>query len=363
MKVLIAGDAVPNTDFAFSDDFIDLCSKHALRICNLEGALSQQQQQIHKAGPCILLNDNYLSKLATYFNLVTLANNHSMDYKYEGLQYTIQQCAKYGMMCCGAGKNIIKAIFPQRHNNISVISVAENEFGAAQYNRGGIATTEYEKEIYQAIRLEKKEGQNVIMIVHGGSEIIPIPPPYFRNRLQLYSLYGADLVIGNHPHVPQGAERPLKHQVHNWKLCSNIYYSLGNFLFLSADFSNYFNHDWSVVVSYDTESNLTRPYFTTIKNGVITLIDKEKEFDFLCELLESDDYEQLYTQVSHLLYPDWYGELNTNAHAYLLHHIRCDAHRNIVQRALASKIGEYDGSTRNFQAYRQNGDSVFVKEI
>jgi len=350
MKILIVGDTVPNTDFDFELKVQQFINQHDVKICNLEGALSQQQQKIHKAGPCVLLNDIHFQKLAQYFNVVTLANNHTMDYQEEGLFYTISQCENKEVLYCGAGKNINEAIKPIRIDNISIVSVAENEFGSAQKNKAGIATVEYGKEIFKTIQKEKEHGQIVIIIVHGGSEIIPIPPPYFRNQLQMYKEYGADLVIGNHPHVPQGKEE-------------NIYYSLGNFIFLSADFSQYFNHDWSIMVSYDSETNKCVEHFCKIKDQIMTFVDKKEEFEILCNVLKSEEYESLYTKISNTLYPLWYGELQTQAHAYLLHHIRCNAHKNIVQRALAYKIGEYTINNKRYDISLQNGDGIKLNEL
>ena len=349
MKILIAGDTVPNTNFDFSEDFIQLLNQHELKICNLEGSLSRNNNKIHKAGPCVLLIEKYVEKLAQYFNVFTLANNHSMDYQEEGLLTTITKCQQLGVGYCGADVDLAQAIQPYTYEDVSIISVAENEFGAAQDNKPGFASVEYGNEIYQTIRHEKQLGQTVIVVVHGGSEIIPIPPPYFRNRLQMYSSYGADLVVGNHPHVPQGSEK-------------NVYYSLGNFIFLSADFSQYFNHDWSVVLSCDNTDLSCTPYFTTVQNGVVQLVDKQKEFKMLCDAISSPDYENLYTNIANMLYPSWYGELQTNAHAYLLHHIRCDGHKNIVQRALAHRIGEYDTTTKRFNITRKDSDSVYMEK-
>jgi poly-gamma-glutamate synthesis protein (capsule biosynthesis protein) len=62
----------------------------------------------------------------------------------------------------------------------------------------------------------------VIVVCHGGVEYIPYPPPYFTQALQRIAEAGADLIIGHHPHVPQGI------QIHN---NVPICYSLGNFVF------------------------------------------------------------------------------------------------------------------------------------
>jgi poly-gamma-glutamate capsule biosynthesis protein CapA/YwtB (metallophosphatase superfamily) len=68
----------------------------------------------------------------------------------------------------------------------------------------------------------KKKGCVVLVICHCGVEYIPFPPPYVVEAFQYMVDAGADLVIGHHPHVPQGVQ--LYRGV-------PICYSLGNFVF------------------------------------------------------------------------------------------------------------------------------------
>jgi poly-gamma-glutamate synthesis protein (capsule biosynthesis protein) len=62
----------------------------------------------------------------------------------------------------------------------------------------------------------------VVVIAHCGIEYVPFPPPYVTETFQGLADAGADLVVGHHPHVPQGL------QIHR---NTPIFYSLGNFVF------------------------------------------------------------------------------------------------------------------------------------
>ena len=42
-------------------------------------------------------------------NMLTTANNHAMDYSYEGLERTLYYVEKAGFPCCGTGKNLADA--------------------------------------------------------------------------------------------------------------------------------------------------------------------------------------------------------------------------------------------------------------
>lgn len=70
----------------------------------------------------------------------------------------------------------------------------------------------------------KKKVDYLFVLAHDGIEYIDVPIPEVRARYQDFIEYGADAVIGTHPHCPQGWE--------DYK-GKPIFYSLGNFFFNS----------------------------------------------------------------------------------------------------------------------------------
>lgn len=81
----------------------------------------------------------------------------------------------------------------------------------------------YENYIYDGIATLKEQGADIIVACcHWGIEREYYPNDYQRNLAHAFVDAGADLVIGNHPHVLQGIE------MYNGKM---ICYSLGNFCF------------------------------------------------------------------------------------------------------------------------------------
>ena len=60
------------------------------------------------------------------------------------------------------------------------------------------------------------------MVTHEGHEFSQIPMPYLRNKYHRFLEYGADIVVGHHPHVVQNYEK-VGDKI--------IFYSLGNFIF------------------------------------------------------------------------------------------------------------------------------------
>ena len=52
----------------------------------------------------------------------------------------------------------------------------------------------------------KKECDYCVVVVHGGEEFSQLPLPYARDKYKRYLKFGADIVVGHHPHVPQNYE-------------------------------------------------------------------------------------------------------------------------------------------------------------
>jgi len=339
-RLLFVGDTVPNKSFALGRSLKELCGEHDVRVFNLEGAFSRFRKPIFKAGSYLLLEPKFFEALTDCFNVATLANNHVMDFGAEGLDATIEQCKKAGISTVGAGLNLGAAFLPLETGNCRIISVAEREFGAAGKDKAGIATVDKSNKIYETIKQGRQSGKFVVVVAYGGTELIPIPPPYLRDRYKLWIDYGADLIIGSHPHVVQGFE---------WYKDKAIFYSLGNFIFFDGAFKDYPNSQWSIAVSVDISNNNIRTIpVCSDENDVIDIAaDRryEEEFKRLCNLIQSDSYFEHYKQIANKLYKSWYPGLSTTSRedaALLLNCLRCDAHRNLIQNSLSQKIGEIE---------------------
>lgn len=360
-KILFVGDTVPKSPLNFGESLKELCKQHEVRVFNLEGTFSEVQKPLFKAGPNLLLNPQFFAPVAECFNIAVLANNHSMDFGLEGFQKTKEICQSHQVATVGAGMNLKEAFAPLDIGNCRIIAVAENEFGAAQANKAGIATVDRPLEIYRCIKEGKESGKFVVVVGHGGTEVIPIPPPYLRDRYKLWVEYGADLIIGNHPHSVQG------HEVYNGKY---IFYSLGNFAFINDSFKEHPNTNWSIAVSVDLETGNQKVIPLTFdENNCIDVSNNselEEEYQRLCGLIQSSDYPTIYENIAAELYPLWYPRLriaNKQDAALLLHYLRCDAHKNIVEKALSRIIGELEMNNQNSYASKNSNSNQFVSLV
>lgn len=229
ISMVIAGDCiVPDgtADQPIGQELRERISRADLSLVNLEAPVTDEPPALSKSGPNKHTAPNSAGLLASAgFDGVTLANNHIMDYGPRGLRETLQACVDADIAHTGAGRTAGDAFDPMvqriRNCDISIVNLCEREFGEATDDSAGTAclgNPMADAEIGAAC----ENSDIVIAIVHGGTEYVPFPPPHLQNRFRHMIDLGVDLVVGHHPHVPQGWERYDD---------GLIVYSLGNFLF------------------------------------------------------------------------------------------------------------------------------------
>lgn len=168
----------------------------------------------------------FLSEAAKWFNVLSLANNHSLDNGQSGLDETRDNLQNAGIQYFG-DYNVSNI------NNIcEVVSInAELSTGNSPVEKviipvamcGYMLVVDQEPtEAELAVMSQYAKVMPVIAMPHMGVEYLPTAEP---EKVQAYRSMidnGADVVIGAHPHVIQNSE--------NYK-GRLIQYSVGNFLF------------------------------------------------------------------------------------------------------------------------------------
>ena len=160
-------------------------------------------------------------------DVLTLANNHILDYGPEGLFSTMALLDSLGIAYCGAGRTIKEAedgvILQRGHWRIGFLAYSLTypaEFWATSSKSG--TAYPHPQRMEKNIRMLKEEVDLVVVSFHWGGEKMVRPKSYQRRYGHQAIDCGADLVIGHHPHVLQGLE------LYKDRL---IAYSLGNFVF------------------------------------------------------------------------------------------------------------------------------------
>ena len=163
------------------------------------------------------------------FDVWSLANNHTLDYGWVGLQDTMAALDEHGFARVGAGHDDAEAYAPAyveakgfKVAFIGVSNVIWKPYWNATKTRPGLAQTYDPTRAVAAIEEARQHADLVVVLVHWGVEYTDKPEPYQVKKGRQFIDAGADLVIGSHPHVLQGFESYKG----RW-----IAYSLGNFVF------------------------------------------------------------------------------------------------------------------------------------
>lgn len=170
-------------------------------------------------------------------NLVSLANNHSMDYGVRGLRDTLQSLKDHGIETCGAGEDsrvaghaFVKSFALKGHDlNLAVLCMFEYQGSyATKYEfyaepaRAGVTPLSVNT-IQLAIDAVRKENEDTFIVAfpHWGKNYAWASDAQVEAAHQMID-NGVDLVIGHGAHLLQEIERYND----RW-----IIYSIGNFVF------------------------------------------------------------------------------------------------------------------------------------
>jgi len=234
-EIMITGDWAPIRNFApliaqnpeeIYGDLLPILRQSDLRITNLECPLTDSENQVWKSGSMLKGLPTHINGLtAVPFEVVTTANNHVLDYGLDGFSETHRLLSENGIQAVGSGQSSPEAEKPLILNvkgiRIGIVNFSEGEDLTAAVEGPGVFGWEVGK-VQDIVRELRSKVEIVIVISHCGVEYIPFPPPYVEHAFQRIAAAGADLIIGHHPHVPQGL------QIYNGV---PICYSLGNFVF------------------------------------------------------------------------------------------------------------------------------------
>ena len=168
-------------------------------------------------------------------DIVSLANNHAMDYGLQSLVDCLDTIDKLNVKYIGAGRNLADAkkaeIYEMNGKKVAILASCYFIPGwswYAQENRPGVMTTYEGTDRYGMVkdeikRLKEEEGCDVVGVyVHYGKEHTTQIISRQKNVSYGYIDSGADFIIGSHAHNLQGIEIYKD---------APIYYNLRNFLF------------------------------------------------------------------------------------------------------------------------------------
>lgn len=168
-------------------------------------------------------------------DVVTMANNHGVDYGQVGLADSLRAIKRSGFPVVGIGKNAAAAYRPYYANvkgtRLAVIGATQvlddNLIASwsATDHQAGLASAKNAPRLIQAVREARKNADAVIVDLHWGQEMRPCPLPRQKVLANQLVRAGADVIVGSHAHVPLGG---------GYFHGRYVDYGLGNFFFYAA---------------------------------------------------------------------------------------------------------------------------------
>jgi poly-gamma-glutamate synthesis protein (capsule biosynthesis protein) len=342
------------------NEFLPIIQKADLAITNLESPLIDHGNPIIKTGPAIKAIPETIEALKfAGFNLLTLANNHIMDFGAAGLLNTLKLCSENNIDVVGAGMSYEEAtrtFFKKiKSLNVAIINIAENEWSTTTDNNPGAHPLNPVANFYK-IKEANQLADVVIVIIHGGHEMYNLPTKRMKETYRFFVDAGANAVIGHHTHCYSGYEIYRE---------APIFYSLGNFLFDSntpkpgswyTGYAVNLTFRQNKVLEYDLI-----PYQQSYPFVGINIV-KDKEL-FKRQLMELNKIIQNYNQLSSAFHSFVKNKIAKQYEAYLepfnlrplsflqkigifpslisskkrrlyLNLIRCESHRDVILKLL-----------------------------
>ncbi|MCB1158688.1 MAG: CapA family protein [Leptospiraceae bacterium] len=290
-KVLVAGDVMFNWGIRNSKKILgkkmlgtelrNVFSEAEVRMINLETPITTHKEGMQKNKSYIFRavpeDISILQELGV--NTVFLGNNHAMDYGDTGIKDTFNYLNQYKIRFSGAGINREEAYRALKVGpGIKLVSVSgigpTNLFAGSK--SPGVAHLSYPS-LKNALK-KKRKSEIFILSCHWGVEYNPEPDKNQRNLAKKLIDAGYDIIVGHHPHIPQGIE------IYKNKL---ILYSLGNFMFGSRN--QYLNHNVIAILHFKENQLITCE--------IIPVFGKfQEEEHHVFRILEGQDRDVFFTE-------------------------------------------------------------------
>gem|GEM_PF-2441122 len=221
---------IPGEHIAMGEDpfagVADVLTSADLTIGNLECVISTVGEAVPKWFN-FRCDPGTVPVLARYMDAVSVANNHSGDYGKEAFAEQLQLLKEGGVPYFGGGMNYAEAHQPLilERNGLKVAFLGYNNVELRSYEAGwdtpGLAWIELDQ-LAADVRAAREQADIVVVYPHWGYDYMSWQAEDQTEIARVAIDAGADLVVGNHPHVTQPVE------IYNDRL---IAYSLGNFVF------------------------------------------------------------------------------------------------------------------------------------
>jgi poly-gamma-glutamate synthesis protein (capsule biosynthesis protein) len=197
---------------------------------NLETAITtrgrEMPKQFHFRAPATSL----VALDAAGVDVVTMANNHAVDYGEVGLRDTLAARARSPIPVVGIGKDAADAysaaVLDVHGTRVAVLGATQVPDWTlatwpASAGRPGVAAAATPARLADAVRAARGKADVVVVYLHWGTDYTTCPNALQKRTARALADAGADVVVGTHAHRVQGA---------GWLGRTYVSYGLGNFV-------------------------------------------------------------------------------------------------------------------------------------
>lgn len=203
-----------------------------IAVANLETAITERgtptAKEFNFRAPPVAFD----SLRAAGIDVVSMANNHGLDFGVEGLEDSLTAAEAAGFPVVGIGRDAAEAYAPwsaevngQRIAIIGATQVLDSSLIAAwtaAEDHPGLASAKQVDQLTDAVAAARADHDTVVVFLHWGIEGQTCPTDRQLTLSDRLIEAGADVIVGGHAHRVQGGGRKGDAVVH---------YGLGNFVF------------------------------------------------------------------------------------------------------------------------------------
>lgn len=210
----------------------DVLRRADLAMVNLETAITTRGTAQSKSFTFRAPPSAFQALKAAGIDVVTMANNHGMDYGPVGLADSLNAAKAAKFPVVGIGHDADEAFRPwtvtvkgQRIAIIGATHVLDDNLAAAwtaSDGKPGLASAYQTERLLSAVRAARRSADTVIVDLHWGRELSQCPIERQREIAPKLIKAGADVIVGSHAHVLLGG---------GYLGPAYVDYGLGNFVF------------------------------------------------------------------------------------------------------------------------------------
>jgi poly-gamma-glutamate synthesis protein (capsule biosynthesis protein) len=247
-----------------------------LAVVNLETAVTERGTPAAKTHTFRGPREGLTALAAAGVDVVSIANNHGMDFGRQGLVDTLEAGASAGLAVVGGGRDESEAYRPHvvdvHGRRVAVIGATQvlDTSTITEWTAGpetpGLASAKPDADglprLTAAIREAARDADTVAVMMHWGEERRQCPPPHQEELAEQLRAAGADIIVGGHAHR-LAAGGYLGDAV--------VHYGLGNLVFYATDGPATASGALAVTIAPDDTTTMAwRP--ATLRGGIATPI-------------------------------------------------------------------------------------------